>query len=582
MKLIWKTTIQYKKLLLINFISVFGFALAFVGIPTLLAHMFDRGVNQKDPATLRSDFMIILIIAFLGVLGTSILAFTSTRISTNVTYDLRKKIFDHSMGFSHSEMEKFGIASMITRTNNDAYQIMLFLNTILRSAMIAPVMMIVCAILIIKTSLPLSSIIFVTIPIIIFGVIYFAKVTAPISEKQQKALDSINRILRENMSGIRVIRAFNKEKEEEARFQKENAWYTSLSARLFKWMSCSEPVFFFLMNLASVLIYYFASIMISNYTLQIGQLIALTEYLFHAMMSVLVFCMVFMMYPRANVSAKRIQEVLDTKTSIQDQGEKYVKDVNELTFSHVSFHYAGGEEKVLDDLSFTIKKGEKLAVIGSTGSGKSTLVKLIPRFYEPTKGEILINGINYEQYDLHSLRKQIAFMFQKPHIFKGTIRENISFGRSDASREEIEEAATLAQARSFILEKGDGFEEEIDEEGANLSGGQKQRLSIARALLKQASINIYDDSFSALDFKTDAMLRKAIEPLQKDSIFFIVAQRIGTILDADHILVLNEGKQVGFGRHEELLKTCPIYKEIVLSQISEEEVEKYVQKTALS
>ncbi len=292
--------------------------------------------------------------------------------------------------------------------------------------------------------------------------------------------------------------------------------------------------------------------------------------------------MVFMMYPRANVSAKRIQEVLDTKTSIQDQGEKYVKDVNELTFSHVSFHYAGGEEKVLDDLSFTIKKGEKLAVIGSTGSGKSTLVKLIPRFYEPTKGEILINGINYEQYDLHSLRKQIAFMFQKPHIFKGTIRENISFGRSDASREEIEEAATLAQARSFILEKGDGFEEEIDEEGANLSGGQKQRLSIARALLKQASINIYDDSFSALDFKTDAMLRKAIEPLQKDSIFIIVAQRVGTILDADHILVLNEGKQVGFGRHEELLKTCPIYKEIVLSQISEEEVEKYVQKTALS
>lgn len=578
MKLIWKTTIQYKNLLLINFISVFGFALAELGIPTLIAQMIDRGVNQKDPATLRSDFMIILIIAFLGVLGTSILAFTSTRISTNVTYDLRKKIFDHSMGFSHSEMEKFGI----TRTNNDAYQIMLFLNTILRSAMIAPVMMIVCAILIIKTSLPLSSIIFVTIPIIIFGVIYFAKVTAPISEKQQKALDSINRILRENMSGIRVIRAFNKEKEEEARFQKENAWYTSLSARLFKWMSCSEPVFFFLMNLASVLIYYFASIMISNYTLQIGQLIALTEYLFHAMMSVLVFCMVFMMYPRANVSAKRIQEVLDTKTSIQDQGEKYVKDVNELTFSHVSFHYAGGEEKVLDDLSFTIKKGEKLAVIGSTGSGKSTLVKLIPRFYEPTKGEILINGINYEQYDLHSLRKQIAFMFQKPHIFKGTIRENISFGRSDASREEIEEAATLAQARSFILEKGDGFEEEIDEEGANLSGGQKQRLSIARALLKQASINIYDDSFSALDFKTDAMLRKAIEPLQKDSIFIIVAQRVGTILDADHILVLNEGKQVGFGRHEELLKTCPIYKEIVLSQISEEEVEKYVQKTALS
>ncbi|WP_276945034.1 ABC transporter ATP-binding protein [Dubosiella newyorkensis] len=582
MKLIWKTTIQYKNLLLINFISVFGFALAELGIPTLIAQMIDRGVNQKDPATLRSDFMIILIIAFLGVLGTSILAFTSTRISTNVTYDLRKKIFDHLMGFSHSEMEKFGIASMITRTNNDAYQIMLFLNTILRSAMIAPVMMIVCAILIIKTSLPLSSIIFVTIPIIIFGVIYFAKVTAPISEKQQKALDSINRILRENMSGIRVIRAFNKEKEEEARFQKENAWYTSLSARLFKWMSCSEPVFFFLMNLASVLIYYFASIMISNYTLQIGQLIALTEYLFHAMMSVLVFCMVFMMYPRANVSAKRIQEVLDTKTSIQDQGEKYVKDVNELTFSHVSFHYAGGEEKVLDDLSFTIKKGEKLAVIGSTGSGKSTLVKLIPRFYEPTKGEILINGINYEQYDLHSLRKQIAFMFQKPHIFKGTIRENISFGRSDASREEIEEAATLAQARSFILEKGDGFEEEIDEEGANLSGGQKQRLSIARALLKQASINIYDDSFSALDFKTDAMLRKAIEPLQKDSIFIIVAQRVGTILDADHILVLNEGKQVGFGRHEELLKTCPIYKEIVLSQISEEEVEKYVQKTALS
>ncbi|WP_305154789.1 ABC transporter ATP-binding protein, partial [uncultured Dubosiella sp.] len=311
-----------------------------------------------------------------------------------------------------------------------------------------------------------------------------------------------------------------------------------------------------------------------------AQLIAFNEYLFHAMFSMMLFCTVFMMYPRANVSAKRIEAVLETNSTIVS-GAQRIGRIEDIRLEHVSFSYPNGEENVLTDISFEVKKGEKLAVIGSTGSGKSTLVKLLARFYDPTKGRILVNGKNIRDLDLSSLRSEMGFVSQKPHMFKGSIHDNIAFGLEQAPFESVHEAATIAQAADFILERDEQYEEEIEEEGTNLSGGQKQRISIARALLKKSGLYIYDDSFSALDFKTDAKLRAALEPMRPDSIFIVVAQRVSTILGADKILVLDEGRIVGYGSHSDLYDSCAVYREIVLSQLSEKEVRAYAEKTDL-
>ena len=573
MKLILKYLKKYKLLFLIDAISVFGFALVELGIPTLISRMIDQGVNTKDTSFLWSNWALMSIISIVGVCGTVILGYCSTRISTNVTRDIRNDVFEHAMTFSSAEMDKFGVSSMITRTNNDAYQIMLFLNVILRMALMTPVMMIVSIMLIVRISLPLSYIVLLTIPFILIGVFAVAKVSEPISENQQNSIDRINKILREHITGIRVIRSFNKEKNEEERFAKENRYYQRESSKLFKLMSCTEPTFFLLMNIAVMAVYFVSCSMLSAQTISIGDLIAFVEYIFHVMMSVLLFCMVFMMYPRANVSAKRIQAVLDTNSSIMEKENAYVCDLIEsLTFDHVSFSYPDGEEAVLSDISFTCKKGEKIAVIGSTGSGKSSLVKLMTRLYDATKGQVLINGKDIKEYQLNSLRNQIGYVAQKAHLFKGSIKENISFGKPDATMDEIEEAAKIAQAKEFIEVRDHQYEDEISEDGTNVSGGQKQRLSIARAIIMDPSLYIYDDSFSALDFKTDATLREALKPKVKDAIFFVVAQRISTIMDADMILVLNDGKLVGKGTHKELMNTCKIYQEIALSQLSRKEL----------
>lgn len=573
MKLILKYLKKYKLLFLIDAISVFGFALVELGIPTLISRMIDQGVNTKDTSFLWSNWALMSIISIVGVCGTVILGYCSTRISTNVTRDIRNDVFEHAMTFSSAEMDKFGVSSMITRTNNDAYQIMLFLNVILRMALMTPVMMIVSIMLIVRISLPLSYIVLLTIPFILIGVFAVAKVSEPISENQQNSIDRINKILREHITGIRVIRSFNKEKNEEERFAKENRYYQRESSKLFKLMSCTEPTFFLLMNIAVMAVYFVSCSMLSAQTISIGDLIAFVEYIFHVMMSVLLFCMVFMMYPRANVSAKRIQAVLDTNSSIIEKENAYVCDLIEsLTFDHVSFSYPDGEEAVLSDISFTCKKGEKIAVIGSTGSGKSSLVKLMTRLYDATKGQVLINGKDIKEYQLNSLRNQIGYVAQKAHLFKGSIKENISYGKPDATMDEIEEAAKIAQAKEFIEVRDHQYEDEISEDGTNVSGGQKQRLSIARAIIMDPSLYIYDDSFSALDFKTDATLREALKPKVKDAIFFVVAQRISTIMDADMILVLNDGKLVGKGTHKELMNTCKIYQEIALSQLSRKEL----------
>ena len=560
MKLILHYLKRYKKLFIINVISVFGFALVELGIPTIIADMIDVGVMNADTDYIIRMGFVVLLISLIGV-------------SMTITRDIRNDIFDHAQRFTAYEFNRFGISSMITRTNNDAFQIQMFVNVLLRTALMTPIMFVASIIMTARASLPLSGIIVATIPLIIIGVFVVAKISKPISENQQTSLDSLNRISRENLSGIRVIRAFDNDAYEQQRFDDTNEKFTGYSKKLFKLMMMTSPIFFLLMNVAGLCIYWVAALLIQGGDLPLGQLVAFMDYLFHAMFSIMLFCTVFMMYPRAEVSAKRIEAVFDTVPLVHNDGKRM--DGNQqgtISFEHVTFVYPDGEEPVLKDVSFSAKKGETIAFIGSTGSGKSTLVNLIPRFYDVSEGSIRIDGVDIRDYDLFELRSRLGVIPQKAFLFNGTIADNIRFGKPDATMEEVMQAAKTAQAYDFIMEKEHGFEEEITEGATNVSGGQKQRLSIARALVRKPDIYVFDDSFSALDFRTDATLRKELKKETGDAIVMVVAQRISSIMEADRIVVLNEGNVIGTGTHRELLKNCEIYKEIALSQLSEEEL----------
>ena len=574
MKLILKYLKNYKLLIILNVISVFGFALVELGIPTIMAEVIDNGIANNDITYIKQKGILIAIISIIGVLGTILLGYCSSKISTGLTRDIRNDIFRKAQEYSHSEYDKFGVSSMITRTTNDAYQLMQFTNTLLRTALLTPVMFGVSLFMILKTSVSLSIVLAITVPFIILGVVVIAKLSHPISETQQKRLDKLNRISRENLTGIRVIRAFGNDDNERERFMETNEDYANISKKLFKLMAASQPTFFFLLNMAVLAIFWLASKMINTETLQVGQLIAFLDYLFHSMFSLMLFSMIFIMYPKAQVSADRIEELLDAEPLIKnpENGVKDTKIKGEVEFDNVTFTYPDGEEPVLKDISFKASKGQTVAFIGSTGSGKSTLINLIPRFYDVTEGCIKIDGIDVRNYDLKALRKKIGFIPQKTRLFTGSINSNIKFGKKSATSGEIEHSAKVSQAYDFISKKPKKFEEMISEGGANVSGGQKQRLSIARAIVRKPEIYIFDDSFSALDFKTDATLRAKLKEETKESVVLIVAQRIGSILDADKIIVLNEGEVVGSGTHKELLKTCEIYHEIALSQLTEEEL----------
>lgn len=574
MKLILRYLKNYKLLFIINVISVFGFALVELGIPTVMAKIIDIGIVENDILYIRKMGIIIVVISIIGSMGTILLGYCSSKISTSVTRDIRNDIFEKAQEFSHSEYDKFGISSMITRTTNDAFQLQQFVNTVLRVALITPIMFTISLIMIIRTSLSLSLVLAITIPFIIAGVVIIAKVSHPMSKSQQKGLDKLNRIARENLTGIRVIRAFGNDDHETERFKDTNESYAKISKKLNKLMAITQPTFFFLLNLAILAIFWISSKMINAGSLEVGQLVAFIEYLFHAMFSIMLFSLVFVMYPRAEVSANRIQELLEEEPLIKSPKKGIVDTAEEgyIEVNNVTFTYPYGEEPVLKNISFTAKKGETVAFIGSTGSGKSTLINLIPRFYDVTEGSIKIDGVDVRAYDLKALRKKIGFIPQKTLLFTGSIGQNIKFGKRDANTGELEHSAKVAQAYEFISKKPHKFDEEISEGGSNVSGGQKQRLSIARAVVRRPEIYIFDDSFSALDFKTDAVLRAKLKEETQDSIVLIVAQRISSILDADKIIVLNEGEVVGEGTHRELLKNCEIYYEIATSQLTEEEL----------
>lgn len=566
---------RYKKLLFFDFICVFGFILIELGLPTLLAKMIDVGINNNDFDYVKKQGILMVVITVVGVIMNILLGYFGARITTNIVADIRNDLFEKIQTFSHHEYDTVGVSSLITRTTNDAYQIMLFMSNILRTGFLTPMMFIVSLFMVMRTSPTLGYFVLVALPILLIAVVVIAKISDPLSTKQQKNLDKINGILRENLSGLRVIRAFVNEKFEEKRFAKVNDLYTNSSKSLFRIMAVAQPGFFFLFNIVMVLIIWNGSIQIEQNNLLVGDLIAFIEYIFHALFSFMLFASVFMMYPRAAVSARRIQEVLDLTPSILaiEYGMTTSDTKGYVEFKNVTFAYPGhAQSPVIRNISFKASPGETVAFIGSTGSGKSTLVQLIPRFYDVSEGEILIDGIDVRKYNLKTLRQKIGYIPQKAILFTGTIAENLRYGKKDATQEEMQIATDIAQASNFIAQKKDGFDEYLSEGGANFSGGQKQRLAIARAVIRRPEIYIFDDSFSALDYQTDANLRLRLKKETTDSTVLIVAQRVGTIMHADKIIVLDEGEIVGSGTHEELLQTCSVYYDIAASQLSEEEL----------
>ncbi len=570
----WRYTMRYKKLLFADFICVFGFILIELGLPTILARMIDKGIIPKDMDYIYQQGIWMVVITIIGVAMNILLGYFGARITTNIVRDIRDDLFEKIQTFSHSEYESIGVSSLITRTTNDAYQIMLFMGNILRLGFMTPVMFIASLYMVMRTSPSLGMYVLGALPFLLLAVVGIARLSEPLSKKQQKNLDGINGILRENLSGLRVIRAFVNEKFEESRSNKVNETYTKSSKSLFRLMAAAQPGFFFLFNIVMVLIIWSGTVQISHGDLEVGNLIAFIEYIFHALFSFMLFASVFMMYPRAAVSASRIQEALDMEPAIrEEEGVTETATKGYLEFKNVTFAYPGhAESPVIRNVSFKASPGETVAFIGSTGSGKSTLIQLIPRFYDVSEGEILIDGVNVKDYQLSALRNKIGYIPQKALLFTGTIADNLRYGKEDATLEEMERAIDIAQATEFVSQKPQGYDEPLSEGGTNFSGGQKQRLAIARAIIRNPEIYIFDDSFSALDYQTDANLRARLKKETTESTVLIVAQRVGTIMHADRIVVLNEGDVVGIGTHRELLETCPIYYDIAASQLSEEEL----------
>ena len=501
--------------------------------------------------------------------------YLSSKVAIASTKKLRKDVFEKVQSFSTSEYSKFSCASLITRTTNDIQQVQQIIQMLLRIVLFAPMMGIGSLIKVFRYPQMLWILALCIVIIILVFIMTFA-LTMPKFSKIQKTVDKINLILREFLDGMLVIRAFNTQEYEEERFDEANKAITSLNLFVNRVMSSVMPLITFIMNAITIIIVWVAATQIDKGVMEIGSMLAFIQYAMHVLMSFMIVAMISIMIPRSAISAKRIFEVLDTELSITDPKEpKHLNDNKQIIFDHVSFKYPNAQDEVLSDISFTVDPGETIAFIGSTGSGKSTLINLLPRFYDVTSGAITIGGINIKDVSQKELRSRIGYIPQKAILFSGDIESNLRFADENASMDNINTAIEVSQSKEFIDSKKEGLKYNIAQGGTNVSGGQKQRLSIARAITKQPDIYIFDDSFSALDYKTDVALRQALNKLveQSHAMVFIVAQRISTIMHADKIIVLDEGKMAGIGTHEQLLKNCPVYKEIALSQLSLEELE---------
>lgn len=567
---IWSYLKKYPKWLFLDFFGAVFFVIVNLGLPTVLARMIDEGVNKGNEQQLYVWAAIMLVIILCGTLGRIVLAYAASKLTTNMVKDMRDDLYAKLQEYSHHEYEKIGVSSLVTRITSDAFVLMQFAEQTLKLGVITPMMMLSSILMIFLTSPSLAWIVAFAVPFLAVVVIYVAVKTRPLSEKQQATLDKINQYARENLMGLRVIRAFAREEFQEERFAGQNAVYAANSNRLFKLTGLTEPLFVQIIIAMIVAIVWFALDPIKQGSLQIGDLVAFIEYSFHALLSFLFLSNLFTMYPRTAVSSERLKEVMEMPISI-DPNEGGIRETEThgyLEFENVTFAYPGETENpVLHNISFSAKPGETIAFIGSTGSGKSSLVQLIPRFYDVTLGKIKVDGVDVRDYRLKSLRQKIGFIPQKALLFTGTIAENIRYGKEDASHKDLHQAADVAQAKDFIESREEGFATHLAEGGSNLSGGQKQRLSIARAVIKNPDIYIFDDSFSALDYRTDAILRRRLKEVTQNATVLIVAQRVGTIMDADQIIVLDKGEIVGRGRHEELMETNDIYREIAESQL---------------
>ena len=546
-------------------------------LPSYMSSMISEGIMSSDLTNVLKTGGIMLAIALAACCSSIIVSFLASRVGSGMSKDLRADIFDKVLSFSSKEYNSFSVSSLITRSTNDITQIQIFSIVFLRMVMYAPIMGIGGVIKAVNTASGISAlgiVVGVALAVVVCAIVILMLVVLPKFTKIQKQVDDVNRVAREGLSGMMVVRAFNTQAHEEERFEQANAALTKTNLFVNRIMALLMPLITILMNGISVATVWVAALFVEDY-MQVANMMAFMQYAIQIIMSFMMISMVFILLPRAAVAMRRVADVLCTQPSISDpEGEEQPRGIRlkgEIAFNDVAYNY-GGNENAVENISFTASPGETVAIIGPTGSGKSTVINLIPRLADVTQGSVTIDGRDVRDYNIEDLRKNIGFVPQKNVLFSGTIRSNLLMGDQGASEERLKRAADIAQASEFINEKPDGFDEPIAQGGSNVSGGQKQRLAIARALVKDAPIYIFDDSFSALDFKTDAALRTALKENAKDATLIIVAQRVGTIMNADRIVVLDDGRMVGVGTHEELMRSCEVYKQIALSQLSEEDL----------
>ncbi|ECQ6575805.1 ABC transporter ATP-binding protein [Listeria monocytogenes] len=554
-------------------VLTFGQVIGQLYLPTLMSNIIDKGVVTGDTDYIWSTGMKMLLISFASVILSVIVVYLASRISMGFGKDLRDKIFTKVEDFSLQEFDKVGTSSLITRTTNDVVQIQNVLYMMMRLMVMAPIMLLGGIIMAVGRDAKLSLIFVVVLPLLLLLVVILGGKAMPMFKSLQKKMDKLNRVIREGLTGIRVVRSFNRNEDELEKFEEANADYATTAIKVNRLLSLMSPLMMLLMNLTSIAIVWIGSIFIGNGDMQVGDLMAFIQYAMQIMMSFMMLSAVFIMIPRAGASAERINEVLDMNAEILNpENPKTSTPPAKLSFENVTFRYEGAEKPVIEDITFEANAGETVAIIGSTGAGKSTLINMIPRFYDVESGVVKINGIDVREMDQSSLRQKIGLVPQKAVLFTGTIASNMRYGKEDATNEEIWAALRTAQAENFVSKLANGLGSRVEQGGNNFSGGQKQRLSIARSLIRKPEIYIFDDSFSALDFKTDAKLREALKAETTEAVTLIVAQRITSVVNSDQIIVMNEGKIAGIGTHEELKESNQIYQEIMRSQLSEEEI----------